>query len=174
MPRLLSDRAECFVSVFKEGALSRVGHDVMFQFGRVTLSVGEDLAMTAEFPIDSLRVVGAIVDGQPQPHVLSVKDQRDITGNIAKVLEPRRHPSARYISQSVTATDNGYEIKGELTLHGVTRPINMTATRRDGMATARAVVHQPQFGIKPFKALLGALRIKPDVAIEFRVPYDDA
>lgn len=31
-------------------------------------------------------------------------------------------------------------------------------------------VHQPDFGITPFKAMLGALRIQPQVDVELVVP----
>jgi hypothetical protein len=31
-------------------------------------------------------------------------------------------------------------------------------------------LHQPDFGIKPFSAALGALRVKPDVMIRVSVP----
>jgi hypothetical protein len=35
---------------------------------------------------------------------------------------------------------------------------------------AQVVLHQPDFGIKPYSAMLGALRIRPDVRIELSVP----
>ena len=171
---LLPENAECFVSVFKAGALARIGHDVMLQFQGMTLTVAEDQSMRAEFRTDSLQVVGALKDGRPQPGLLSMKDSSDIAGNIRKVLEPGRFPVAVFESTSVRDGKGALEIVGELTLHGVTRRVQVRAERADGMATARVVVNQSDYAIKPFKALLGALRIKPEVYVEIRVPYADA
>jgi hypothetical protein len=32
---------------------------------------------------------------------------------------------------------------------------------------ARITVHQPDFGIRPYRALLGALAVKPDVVVTY-------
>jgi len=170
MDRLQPDKAECFVSVFKAGALSRIGHDVLLKFETMALTLDDEGAMTAEFRVGSLVVVAALVDGRQQPHMLSPKDKRDIADNIGKVLEPGRFATATFKSESSEATDNGYRIRGALTLHGVTRTIDVRGVRRDGAIVATVVLRQPDYGLKPFKAFLGALKIKPEVSVEIRVP----
>jgi hypothetical protein len=37
---------------------------------------------------------------------------------------------------------------------------------------AEIKLHQPDFGIKPFTAALGALKVKPDVVVRVSVPKD--
>lgn len=172
MPSLRPEQAECRVSVFREGALSRVGHDVMLRFGKLSLEIGDDDAMKAEFDVASLEVVGALEHGKVRPHVLSAKDQRDIAGNVRKVLQPERYPKAKFESTEVEATDDGYRISGMLSLCGRTRRLDLVARRREGKAVVETTLQQPDFGIKPFKALLGALRIQPGVRVEMSVPYD--
>ena len=174
MPRLQPDKAECFVSVFREGALSRVGHDVMLELKRVELTVAEDdSSISAEMSMDSLRVVGSIHGTRVDRYELSPKDQREIEANARKVLEPERYPRATFVSDSVTRDGDAYSISGELTLHGVKRRIAIKTVREGQHAIARVVLHQPDYKIKPFKALLGTLRIKPDVKVEMRIPFAD-
>jgi hypothetical protein len=36
---------------------------------------------------------------------------------------------------------------------------------------ASARVHQPDFGIRPYTAFLGTLKVKPDVEIQILVPW---
>lgn len=58
---------------------------------------------------------------------------------------------------------------GALTLRGVTRRIELQVTREEGAVHARTPLHQPDFGIRPFQAMFGALRIKADVDVELIV-----
>ena len=56
--------------------------------------------------------------------------------------------------------------KGELTLHGVMRPIEFDVTTTTGKDLKGKVTHsQKDFDIKPYKALLGTLKVKNEVDI---------
>jgi len=35
---------------------------------------------------------------------------------------------------------------------------------------AEVPIHQPDFGIKPYSAMLGALKVKPDLVVRCSVP----
>jgi polyisoprenoid-binding protein YceI len=62
-------------------------------------------------------------------------------------------------------------IEGDLTLHGVTKPISVEA-RDDGQHwNAKIVLDQRDYGIKPFSAMLGALKVKPNVEVTISVPH---
>ena len=63
-------------------------------------------------------------------------------------------------------------IKGSLTLTGKTRPLVIEAARRDGRWVAEVSLHQPDFGIKPYSAMLGTLRVKPDVTVVVSLPAE--
>jgi hypothetical protein len=65
---------------------------------------------------------------------------------------------------------DGFRISGELTLHGNTRPITFVARREGTRMMAEVRLHQPEFGVKPYTALLGALKVKPDVIVRCSVP----
>jgi polyisoprenoid-binding protein YceI len=59
-------------------------------------------------------------------------------------------------------------VKGVLSLHGVMRPIEFDVTTTTGKDLKRKVtLSQKDFGIKPYKALLGTLKVKNEVDISF-------
>jgi polyisoprenoid-binding protein YceI len=70
----------------------------------------------------------------------------------------------------VEKTGDAYRITGWLELHGIKREIIFTTEQRAGRAVAKVPIHQPDFGIKPFRAFMGLLRVKPDVLVEVSVP----
>jgi polyisoprenoid-binding protein YceI len=67
----------------------------------------------------------------------------------------------------VTARDAGLAVDGELTLAGTTRPLAFDLdVGDDGRLRAVAVVKQSEWGMKPYSALFGALKVADDVRVE--------
>jgi hypothetical protein len=56
-------------------------------------------------------------------------------------------------------------LDGELSLHGRLRPLTVALSHGRPAWTAEASIHQPDFGVKPFTAMLGTLRISADVRV---------
>ncbi len=171
MPRFDATTAQCHVFTFKEGALSALAHDLELEVGRFVIEVGPDQAVEARFEAGSVRVLHAIKDGRPSE--MSAGDKRKIEGNIADdVLASRRHPEIRFTAGKVTPSGDGFVLAGELTLHGKTRPLEVrTRAAEGGKQVAEITLHQPDFGIKPFSAMLGTLKIKPDVKVRVTLPW---
>jgi polyisoprenoid-binding protein YceI len=61
-------------------------------------------------------------------------------------------------------------IKGDLTLHGVTNQISLDAHSDGQRWNAKIILDQRKYGIKPFSAMLGALKIKPEVEVNISIP----
>ncbi len=61
--------------------------------------------------------------------------------------------------------DDPRAVDGALTLCGVTRPLVVTLRREAGRLVCEATVQQPAWGITPFRAMLGALRVQADVRV---------
>jgi polyisoprenoid-binding protein YceI len=61
-------------------------------------------------------------------------------------------------------------LDGTLAIKGVRRPLVVEARVVGDAWTATVTLHQPDFGITPYRALLGALKIRPDLRVEVRVP----
>jgi polyisoprenoid-binding protein YceI len=65
-------------------------------------------------------------------------------------------------------------LTGELTLHGKTRPLTVTTRAVDGRQVAELALHQPDYGIKPYSAMLGTLKIRPELKLRVSVPWPAA
>jgi hypothetical protein len=163
--------AECLVFVRREGLLSPIGHDLKIRVTRFTIDVDENARrVDATFDARSLKVVCAIEGESDRPGSLSDADKRQIEGNIAaSVLQTDRHPQIAFTSTSVTDSPGGYTVKGTLSLCGRNRTVQVRVGKEDGAYVAEARVRQPDFGIRPYSAMLGALRVKPVVVVRVRV-----
>ena len=99
-----------------------------------------------------------------------------------EVLDPVHFPEITFVSTSVEAPANEatapahYQVHGNLTLHGVTRPIEMSVsfsgTSNTGSAaryTGKVTLKQTDFGITPIKIAGGAVRVKDAIEIGFEI-----
>jgi polyisoprenoid-binding protein YceI len=171
MPAFGPERAECLVFTYKDGMLSAVAHDLKLRVGRFTVEVADDAsAVDARFEARSLEVVGAMRNGA-EAGGLSARDRQTIEVNLKKdVLAADRYPEIRFVSSSIARDGDRAVVQGTLTLHGRTRPLTVEARRSDGRWRARVTLRQPDFGIKPYSAMFGTLRIKPEVLVEISLP----
>lgn len=180
MPTLDASSVECHVLTFKEGALSALAHDLELKVSRlsVELEATGDAAykLVARAAADSLVVLHAMKDGRPT-NQLSASDRRKIEKTITSdVLDVRRHPEIRYEATATplsTGDDSGdaFALSGELTLQGKRRPLATTARLHQGRMRVEVTLHQPDFGIQPYSALLGALKLRPEVTVRISLPW---
>jgi polyisoprenoid-binding protein YceI len=85
-------------------------------------------------------------------------------------LDVDRHPEASFESTGIVIREGGATISGTLILHGVAAPIEVNV--REGSPEqfrATAVVSQSAYGIKPYSAFLGALKVRDDVDVEIQI-----
>jgi hypothetical protein len=166
--------AECLVFTEKAGLLSGIAHDLKLRVERFEIRI-KDGQVTARFDASSLRVVSAIGAGRDLTGLLSAKDRAEIEANIAgKVLDARRHPFVTFRSLSVSADEAAWRVEGTLSIRGHDRPCALLARKEGDRALVESIVHQPDFGIQPYTAMLGTLRIKPDVTVRVSMPWRSA
>lgn len=165
MPHFDASSAECLVLTYKEGLLAAIAHDLEIRVERFDMDVEEaPLAARARFDAGSLKVIRALTGS------LSESDQHKIEQTIVdEVLHAREYPTILFVSSSVTPEGDAFRITGELTLHGRTRTLSFLATPEGDRMVATVPIHQPDFGIKPYSALLGTLKVKPDVTVRASV-----
>jgi hypothetical protein len=158
--------ASCQVFTFKEGLLSPVAHDLRLRVTRFSIEVAEQIV--ARFDASSLVVESPMKDGADDPSALSEADKHKIAGQIRDdVLHSARFPEITFRSTAwAPRADGGHDLQGELALHGVTRRVEARTTASEGRQCLSLVLHQPDFGITPYRALLGTLRVRADVRIE--------
>jgi hypothetical protein len=162
--------AQCLVFTEKEGLLSSAAHDLKLRVERFRARI-DGGAIEATFDATTVRVVCARRGDEELPGVLSPRDRAEIERNIAgKVLQTGRYPSIRFRSTAVQAGPGGFRIDGMLELRGRERPVMVLARKEGDHIVAECAVHQPDFGIQPFTALLGALKVKPGVMVRIIAP----
>lgn len=140
------------VMTFKEGLLSRVAHDLKL---RTEARVDDGVAV---IDASALRVVCAMKKGKEAPRTLSDKDRRSIEQSMRDdVLHTKRFPEIRFEADE----DAGDRVTGTLSLHGVSKPV----TLRFRSGVARIQLDQRDFGITPFTAMMGALKVQPTIEV---------
>ncbi len=162
MARYDASTAEILVFTFKEGLLSAVAHDLKLRVSTGTVEV-EGTQVRADFDAGSLRLVAPMKDGAENPTAIPRLVYGEVEKNTAKdVLDAKRYPAITFTSSQITDT----EVVGQLTLHGQTREVR---GRRSGR-TAEFSLDQRDFGIKPFSAMLGTLKVKPVITVKVTLP----
>lgn len=163
---------DCRVVVRRQGLLSASGHDL--ELDVTACSVEVDLAqeqVRARFDPRSLRVVASLEGERRNPEAPAAHDRATIERDVARVvLEAERYPEIRFESSSVQPAGDGWELRGALTLHGATRDVSTSVRRLGDRVIAEVRLDQRDFGIRPFSALLGALKVRPDVSITLSLP----
>ena len=172
--RLSANSGKIFVYTFKEGLLSKLAHDLLINVTdfMVHLEVPETGfsagSLGLELHTNSLKVVYALKDGKPNPEALKEKDIEDIEKDMAgKVLETGKYPTVSFSSKTIQNKEGGYHIKGELNLHGVTKTIDFDMDTSGDNLEGKTTLLQKDYGIKPYKAMMGTLKIKNEITIAF-------
>ncbi len=158
--------AEVLVFTFKEGLLSAVAHDLKLKVTRFSIEL-DAASARGEFDSSSLKVVTAMANGVDAPRALPGFARGEIEKNVLKdVLEARRHPAVKFETTRVGER----EVEGVLTLHGVSRPVRGVLSHEATRWVAEFKLDQRVFGITPYSALLGTLRIRPEIVVRVSVP----
>ena len=157
------------VRTFREGMAQKVGHDLTLEASnwRAVVATGADgipVAVTLEADPGSLRVTGAVGGAKP----LTAADRDAIRDNIARRVLGS-HP-IEFRSRAVTGPSEALTVAGDLRIAGVTRPATLAVGLGEGRrARGSLVVRQSDWGITPYRALMGALRVRDEVEIVFDV-----
>jgi polyisoprenoid-binding protein YceI len=138
---------------------------------RATLEIGEDPAQSSlvlEADATSLRVR----EGTGGMQALDDDDKASIQETIDDEILKRERIEFR--STEVQHADGArMTVQGDLEIAGTARPIAFELTiGDDGELIGSAVVKQSDWGIKPYSALFGALKVADDVevVIDARLP----
>ncbi|MEZ4320129.1 MAG: hypothetical protein R3F61_21800 [Myxococcota bacterium] len=171
MPTWTQADGTCEIFTYKAGLLAAVGHDLKLRCTRFSLTL-EDGAVHGDFDGTALEVVGAMRDGTLHPETLSEKDKRDILDNIRNGVF-KRHDQQRihFGCDDLDGDDEVLEGDGILTIPPNEHRIAFEVQVHDDEAVCEVTLHQPDWGISPFKALMGTLKIQPDVRVRITVPW---
>ena len=159
------------VFTFKDGLLARLAHDLQIRATDWEIEIDGD-AVRARFGLAGLRVDGAVEHGRVADGVLSSSDRAKVERTMADdVLEVKRHPAATFTG---TLDRAGMRVSGELALHGRTVALPSIPLREDGDAIAMEFAFVPsRWGIAPYRALAGALKLQDRVVVKVSLPRGD-
>lgn len=151
------------------GSASRMGHRLVIVVqdwsAHVDLQDELPVAVTFRAALDSLQVESGTGGVTP----LTVVDKQVIRRNAGKVLDVDDYPEAVFESSSVAVEGDRIELSGDLTIHGVTLPLDATLRLNDGRVQASIPVVQTDFGIRPYSAMLGQLKVSDEVTVDLDV-----
>ncbi|HKS47060.1 MAG TPA: YceI family protein [Amycolatopsis sp.] len=168
--RVGAESGRLLVRTGRTGLGSRVGHDLTIEAdawsGTVTVDTNDPArsSLAVEVDVNSLRVV----EGSGGVKPLTGSDRAEIERTMRdKILQATRHPAITFRSTGVTGTAESFTVDVDLTIVDKTRPVEVRGSLRDdGRVRATATVVQSRWGIKPYSAFFGALKVADEVMVE--------
>jgi polyisoprenoid-binding protein YceI len=146
------------VKTYREGVAAKVGHDLVIEVTRWDATVGEEsIELTAD--PRSLEVREGVRGVKP----LTDHDRDEIR----KTIEKKVLGTDPIVFRSTTVEgDTTLAVAGELTMAGRTHPVSARLdVAADGRVTGTIPVTQSEWGIKPYRGLMGALKVRDEVEI---------
>ena len=160
------DNAQLTIRTARTGAASKAGHDLLLEVGswEATLDMPEGAgaagALTLTADSRSLRVLegtGGVkaLDDDDKANIVKTIDDEVLKGCAIEFRSSRveRRP------------DGSLSVAGELELGRRRAPVVFELTNRDGRLAGAATVKQTAFGIKPYSALFGTLKVADEVQV---------
>ncbi len=156
---------------------AKLAHDLVLTAnewsGTLNVDADNPAASSAALSIDARSI--DIVEASGGMKGLSDKDRKDIGKNIDdKVLQTSKFSELTFQSTSVSGAEPNFNVAGNMTIVGNTRPVNVTLAVSGTDVTAKTTISQKDFGIKPFSAMLGAIKLRDDVEFELHVSLPSA
>jgi YceI-like domain len=101
------------------------------------------------------------VDAKTQAQIQ--KDMEDLA------LDIHSFPKITFESKRIEKFGDGWRVQGTLTLHGVSRIINLMVIKTGNIYRSHTSIKQTDFGIKPFSAGGGTVKVKDELEIDVRI-----
>ena len=161
-----TERSFLTVHVGKAGLLSAAAHEHWVDAPIAGGTIDGDGARSAVwFTVDARKLSVRPEKGVPD------KDRAEVQSNMqSKVLESSMYPDIVFRSTEVRRTGAlVWGVSGDLTLHGVTKPVSVDVTRQNDAYVGTVRIKQTEFGIQPIKIGGGVVRVKDELEIGFRV-----
>ena len=155
------ENARLTVRTGRSGAAAKAGHDLLIEVTAWsgTLDPDGDPAVTLSADPRSLRVL----EGTGGMQALDDEDRAGIEQTIDD--EVLKGAAIEFRSTSFDGLPG--RVEGELELAGARRPIGFDlAPGENGGLTGRAVVRQSDWGLKPYSALFGTLKVADEVEVQ--------
>jgi polyisoprenoid-binding protein YceI len=160
-----TQRSTITIHVGKSGLLSAAAHDHTISAPISSGTVRESTAPRIEFTIETAKMTV-----RPDPRI-DPKDQATIQMHMEEMtLETKTYPEIAFRSSRIERIADGqWKVDGDLSLHGVTKPVSLNVKQSGNSWTTHTVLKQTDFGIKPISIGGGMIRVKNEVEIGFQI-----
>jgi polyisoprenoid-binding protein YceI len=158
------------VRTYREGLAQKFGHDLIIDVGQweAAADVREDGTLSAvqlEADPRSLQVRDGLRGVKP----LTDKDRGEIRKTIDETILRGRPIVFR--STAVEPGSGALTVRGELELGGTRRPASFELTvAPDGRVRGTLPISQSEWGIKPYRGMMGALKVRDTIEVIVDVP----
>jgi len=151
------------------GSASRMGHRLVLNVedwsAQVEVTDGVVVSVQFRADLETLHVES----GRGGVTPLTVVDKQVIRRNAAKVLDVGTYPEVTFSSTEIEVTEDTVTVTGDLTIHDVTFPLTAELTRDGDHVTGSIPVVQSDFGIRPYSAMLGQLKVLDAVTVDLDI-----
>jgi polyisoprenoid-binding protein YceI len=172
--RLIPEQSKFTVQAFAEGLFSAFGHDPLLAIKDFT---GEAQFVPGSFESASLKIT---IKADSIVLSNSEKDRLEIEQTMREqVLEIAKYPEIAFVSSNISVTrlsEGRYRARiiGDLTFHGVTQKnlwitAQVTVSGESLKAQGDFTLKQTDFGIKPFSAAGGTIKLKNELKFSFDI-----
>jgi len=156
------DNARLTVHTKRTGAIAKAGHDLTIEVRswQGELEIGDQSRATLSVDSSSFRVL----EGHGGVQKLDDEDMRGIEQTIDEEVLMKRE--IKFESTDVKLDGDRLTISGDLTLMTNTHPLTFELeVGEDGRLSGGAVVKQTDWGMKPYTALFGTLKVADEVEV---------
>jgi len=162
--KLGPDNASLHVETGRSGAAAKAGHDLIIDVTswEATLEVGDASSLELSADPTSLHVR----EGKGGLQALGDDDKADIRKTIDKDVLKKK--DLKFTSSSVESAGDGLKVSGDLEMGGKSKPVSFDLSESGGTLSGSAEVKQSDWGIKPYSALFGALKVNDEVTVEVK------
>lgn len=175
--QLDADRSRVLISVDAAGPLSGLGHKhaiSAYQMEAYAMISTTQSRAILRLPLKALRVDEPSARQQLQLEgELDASEIADTKTNMLLSLEADQYPELIIRIDEFHLANDAVVAVGELYLHGTIQPIQVPVnlSNQDGglSVTGSFKILQTKFGIEPYSALGGGLRVADDLEIEFEL-----
>jgi hypothetical protein len=156
------DNGTLTVRTGKAGAAAKAVHNLRMEVAdwSATLELGD--APSLELTADSRSF--RVLEGSGGVMPLGDDEKAAIPQTIDE--EVLRGAPIEFASTRVAVDGDRVDVEGELEIFGARRPVTFALEVKDGHVHGAARIKQSDWGIKPYSALFGTLKVADDVDIE--------
>jgi polyisoprenoid-binding protein YceI len=170
------ENATLSIRTKKGGAASMAGHNLLIEVTdwSATLTLGaEPSDTTIELTVNSGSL--KVLEGTGGAMSLDDEHRASIKETIDKEVLKRTPITFRSTAVEAGSDGAGLRVTGELELAGRRKPITFDlSSGADGALTGSAIVKQTNWGMKPYSALFGTLKVLDDVTVEIAATLPQA